>query len=460
MNKKIHILIVLAIAFITAGIGCRTGSGVRDFPNVTLEYWGVFESAADIQKLTAPYSARHPKISIRYRNFREDEYKQKMVEAWALGQGPDLFMIPATKIREFQKFITPMPASMDAPVEYEKGTIKKEIITEIKTYSGYTTKQIRDTFLDTIFNDIIINNQIYGLPFSVDMFAVYYNRDILKNNNIALAATNWQELISQASQISKLDSDGKLVESTIALGTTNNIPNAIDIISTLMMQVGIEMGNAAGPQFQNNEESLNAIQFYSSFAQEGLQNYSWNSDMINALDSFTAGKTAYFIGYPYHARLIRDANPKIDWDVIPMFKPSNTDIIPTYTNYWVTVVANPQKSSDLEKTKAELAWQFLSETTKAQNVRAFLNNPNNRRTTALKALIEEQQKDPVIGPFAQNLLNAKTWYRGYNFDLAEKYFLEMVDTVNSTETVDGADANPQLSINAGSARILQTYTPN
>ena len=223
------------------------------------------------------------------------------------------------------------------------------------------------------------------------------------------------------------------------------------------MQVGVEMSDASGARFQSNPESLSAIQFYLSFAQKGLQNYSWHDTMPNALDAFTSGKLAYFIGYPYHKRRIEETNPNLDFDIIPMFAPENAGTLSNYASYWVTVVAKPpDDSSAIEKKKAEVAWQYLLESTKAQNVRPFLNNPANPRTTALRALVDEQKSDFMLGPFAQNLLNARSWYRGYDYAFAEKTFLEMIDQVKNALSTG---ISPQSFIKAAGDLISQSYAP-
>ena len=456
MKTKLFIAGLIAVSLLASGLGCKQSGEARNYKPVTLQYWGVFESSEDIEKLTRSYTQRHPKITIQYRRLRENEYRQKMLEAWALGQGPDLFIIPNTQIREFLKFTEPMPATMRAPVQYEKGTIKKEIIDEIRTYTGYNPKQVRDSFLDIVYEDVVINNKIYGLPYSVDTLSVFYNRELLKNNNIALPAKTWQELAAQASLISRADSEDRIVQSTVALGATNNIPTVLDIVSTLMMQLNITMGDAGGPAFHTNPESIDAIQFFLSFAQKGLKNYSWNKDMPQALDAFSSGKLAYFIGYPYNAPIIRSTNPKLDFDVIPMFQPEGTQgaSVPTYASYWVTVVTKPKSSET--KQKAELAWQYLLESTNANNVKAFINNPGNPRTTALRALVEEQKNDLILGPFAHNLLSAQSWYKGYDFGLAKKYFLDMI---NNIENANRQNLQPQTFLAAGVNLIGQTYQP-
>ncbi len=447
--------LILAVLVYFTVVQITNSGKAKNYPPVVLQYWGVNETPEDISLLTKAYTARHPKISINYRTFREDEYKQKLLEAWALGQGPDMFMIPSTKIREFMKFITPMPATMNSPVQYQKGTIKKETVDEVRAYPGLTPSDIKNTFLDVVSNDVVIDNKIWGLPYSVDTLSVYYNREMLKNANIPLPAKSWEELIAQAPAITKLDSNDTIVQSAIAMGTTNNIPTALEIIINLMMQIGVHISDASGPLFHTNPDSLKAIDFFLTFAQKGLSNYSWNKDLPDAFDQFTSGKLAYFIGYPYHANLIKQANPQLDFDVIPMFQTAGAENPPSYASYWVTVVTKPRAGESTQK--SELAWQYLLESTAKDNVNTFLTNPTHPRTTALRALVDTQKSDLFLGPFAQSLLNSQSWYQGYNYDLAKKYFLDMINNL-STTTPMGA-AGPQQFLSAGADLIRQTYSP-
>lgn len=457
MKKRFLLLGLIATFFMTAGLGCKTSSEAQKFPSVNLQYWGVNETPEDIGLLTRAYTARHPKITITYKNFREDEYKQKLLEAWAQGQGPDMFMVPNTKVKEFLKFATPMPAAMKAPVQYQKGTIKKETIEEVQTYKGLTPVDVRKNFLDVVSDDAVIDGKIWGLPYSVDTLSVYYNREMLKNANIALPATNWDQLIAQAPALTKIDSNDKIVQSAIDMGATNNMPGAVEMILNLMLQIGVNVGDSAGPLFQANPDTYKAIDFFLNFSRKGLSNYSWDKTLPNALDMFTAGKLAYFIGYPYHAALIKETNPQLDFDIIPMFQLAGAENPPSLASYSVTLVTKPRPGEPTQK--SELAWQYLLESTDVNNVQPFITNPAHPRTTALRALVDIQKADLFLGPFAQSLLKSRSWYHGYNYDLAKKYFLDMIDNIGGIES-DTEGKNMIQYINAAADLIRQTYKPS
>lgn len=445
-NKFFFISLILLVL---VGIGAvvftalQNRAQVASFKPVTLEYWGVWEQPEDIALLTRAYHQRHPLITINYRTFTADEYPSELLKAWAQDKGPDMFMIPNTWVREYEQYSQPMPATMSVPVQYVQGTIKKETITRLQQYTGYNPKNIKDLFLDVVYKDVVDNNAIYGLPYSVDTMALFYNRSLLQANGIAEPAKTWQEVVQQSAKISKLNPDSSFAQSTIALGTTNNIPNAFDILSLLMSQVGVSMSTDNHVAFADDKRALSALEFYTSFARPNTTVYSWNKDQANALDVFTAGRLAYFLGYTFHAPLIKRTNPSLDWDVVPVPQAEGATTPVTYANYWVNTVAKKSKH-------AELAWQAIYEMTQASNVQPFLDKTG--KTTALRSLVSKQQEDLVIGPFAQNLLTAQSWYRGYNFPLAQQYLNDMVTSIV-------AGSNPATALQTAETKIQQTYQP-
>ena len=448
MFKNKYVIISLIVIFLLIVGGATAyqwykGSKVVAFKPATLEFWGVWEDPDVIKDVISSYRSRHPQVTINYRSFRPEEYSQKLLEAWALDKGPDIFMIPNASVRQYLAYSTPMPVSMQVPTQRIEGTVKKQTINEMTTYTGYTSKNIKDTFLPVVYDDVVIDNQIYALPFSVDTMALFYNRDLLQKSDLAEPATTWDEIVTQVGKISRRNEEDQLIQSGIALGTTNNIPNAFDIISLLMMQIGVPMENQGTVAFAKNPDSLTALRFFGGFAQPTTAVYSWNVEMGDALDMFTAGKLAYFLGYNYNVQQIKDANPKLDWDVVPVPQAQGSENPVTYANYWVAAVANKSKSKGV-------AWQFIQEMTNKNNVLDYLTAT--KKTTALRSLIKEQESDPTLGAFVSNLLQAKSWYHGYNFTLAQKYFLTMVNNLQTAE-----DSKIKNLLSEAERQIQQTY---
>ena len=162
------------------------------------------------------------------------------------------------------------------------------------------------------------------------------------------------------------------------------------------------------------------------------------------MDVFTAGRLAYFLGYQYHDPLISTSNPKLDYDVIPVPTNEGATKEVTYANYWLNVVAKKSKNKSV-------AWQAVWEMTQGDMVKTYLTDTG--KTTALRSIVREQQEDQRLAPFAKNLLQAQSWYRGYNYALAQQYFYEMLTATNKASDEKAIETE----IRKGQNQINQTY---
>ena len=64
-------------------------------------------------------------------------------------------------------------------------------------------------------------------------------------------------------------------------------------------------------------------------------------------------------------------------------------------------------------------------------------------------MISEQQEDIDLAPFANQLLTAKSWYKGKNAIKAEEIFVSMI-----SDALDGL-TNPDKIIRLGAQKINQ-----
>jgi maltose-binding protein MalE len=90
-----------------------------------------------------------------------------------------------------------------------------------------------------------------------------------------------------------------------------------------------------------------------------------------------------------------------------------------------------------KKTKhKDEAWDFVQfATTKPDNVRSYLTST--KKVSALRSLIDEQRQDDELGVFAEQVFNAKTWYKGMNYAEAIKGFNSMLEAINkNSESFD------------------------
>jgi len=437
-------VIVLAVAGIILIFVLR--GTVPPLPHkVNLKMWGVWDNQSDWASIISSYKSLHPYVSITYEKFRYAEYEKELVNAWARQEGPDIYALPSSWLGKYKNdFIAPMPKTTKMAYYRKVKTlgIKEETKVEYKTQNTVSLNYLKSNFVSTVYNDAVINNNVYGLPATIDTLVLFYNKDLLDAAHIPQPPATWQEFVNNVKQLTILDTNNNIIQSGTALGTANNVPYAMDILSLIMMQYGTAMSTGNAVTF-NSPEGLEALNFYSYFANPGKEVYCWNENMPDALDSFANGKVAFFFGYPYQVPDIKQRGPRLNYGIssFPQITPEKET---NYADYWLQTVSK-------NSTAKNEAWDFIVYATDAKNVTKYLKATG--KASVLRSIISDQVKDPYVDLyiFAKQALNAKTWYHGADPQQAEEYFDEMINSVvKGTEVADKA-------ISIAAKRIQSTY---
>lgn len=453
MLKKVTALSLLLIFILISGFGCKTTSKeVKEATKkITLTFWQTFDDSDAFTEIIAKYQALHPNITIEYKKFRYEEYENELLNAWAEDRGPDIFSIHNTWIKKYESKIVPLPEQITMAYMVEKGGLQKELVPELQTVKSLTTRQLKENFVDVVSSDVILEDgKIYALPLSVDTLALFYNKDLLNSAGIVTPPKYWnREFQQNIKKLTKQDPQKGLIQSGIALGTTQNINRFSDILSVLMMQNGAVMTSGNQVTFHtvpssignNYNPGLEALRFYTDFANPIKEVYSWNNGMENALDVFASGRLAMFFGYSFNIEQIKAQAPKLNFGItkLPQIEGNSLEI--NFANYWVQTVS---KKSQYQNE----AWDFIQFMTKEENAKLYLEKT--KKPTALKSLINQQRDDENLGIFAEQVLSAKSWYRGRNINDAERAIGEMINNVlvNSEKI--------QEILNNGAIQVQQT----
>ena len=438
MVKRLIIISMLAALLVTTGLGCKGGSSEAQeaaLTQINLEYWRVFDDSDVLNDIISDYRVIHPNINIRVKKMRFDEYEDELILAFAEGRGPDMFSIHNTWLGKYETLITPMPDTVTLVYYEEKGTLKKEIIPIIREETMMSIREAQTSFVDAVSEDIIqpyqadtssdSQERIWALPYSMDTLALFYNKDLLNNAGIAEPPDSWQEFQEAVQATTLLDLNGDVVQSGAALGTTDNVERAFDIVSLLMMQNGTQMTSSSGsatfagvPEGSSSRvpPALSAIEFYTDFANPVKVVYTWNEDQPNSFDAFANGTTAFFLGYSYHIPLLRAQSPKLNFDIASVPQISESKSV-NYANYWIETVAKTSENSDY-------AWDFINFAADAEQVVSYLEDAG--KPTALRSLINTQLEDLDLSVFASQVLTAVSWYRGDDAAIAEEAVLDLV----------------------------------
>lgn len=457
MSKKITILFLLMVFLLSSGFGCKITDKTTKaaMKPITITYWRVFDGPDAFDEIIAKYKTLHPFITIDYRKLRYEEYESALLNAMAEDRGPDIFSVHNTWLRKYQSKLAPMPETITMVYPVTQGTIKKEVIPESRTTKSLSLKELKDNYVDVVSQDVILDDgKIYGLPLSVDTLAMYYNKDLFNNAGISQVPAYWnKEFIQDVKKLTKQDSKKGLLQSGAALGGSKNINRYSDILAVLMMQSGATMMGDNGqvlfqttPNFATNTNyspGVDALRFYTDFADPVKESYSWSSELPNSLEMFISGNLAIMFSYSYDLETIRAQAPKLNFSVakLPQIEgtpPTNIN----FANYWVEVVSKKSPVSNE-------AWDFVQFITKEEQAKSYLSKT--KRPTALRSLVAKQKEDNEIGVFADQVLTAKSWYRGKNTAAAEDAIAEMIDSVlkNSSEKI-------QEIVSTGAAKVQQT----
>lgn len=451
--KKVISLFLICLSFVfLSGFGCKNDAKVAkikaSLPQITLNYWRITDDGADFADLINQYNIDHPYININYKKLSLNEYKQELINAWSEDKGPDIFSIPATWMGEYiaKGRLSTMPSSTEVTYEVIKDVKKgtKDYIK--KTNKSPSLQDVKTNFVSVVYGDVVKNNKIYGLPLAVDTLSLYYNRDLLDNARISEPALTWSQFKEDVKRLTIADKKGNISQSGTALGLVNNVNRSFDIVSLLMMQNGSSMSCGEsfciGGEKSGYNPGMEAVSFYTDFANPLKDVYSWNSSLPNSIDAFADGKVAYIFGYSYNNAQIKSKNPSLNYYVSPVPQIDGSSMNVNYANYFVEVV--PKKSLYQNE-----AWDFLKYIADAKNVGKYLKSAE--MPSALRSVLGSQQDDPVVGVFAKQAFTAKDWYHGKDYASAESILNKLVlDVLNKSEAETlkdlEQDANSQLNM--------------
>ena len=469
MKLKLLFLSLILILILTTGFGCK---GNKDpeaeqaiLEKINLNIWGLFDSSSAFKSVISKYQLMHPNVKINYTKLRWEDYEKKLVEAWANNTGPDIFVVHNSWVNGYENKIMPMPASVKLPFVYETGGFKKERTVEMKTLPTLTTQYVKDNYPDVVYSDVVKNNQILGLPLSIDSLALFYNKDHFNAAKITTPPKTWQELTEMVKNLTQQNDEGEIIRSGIALGGSKNINRSNDVLSLLMLQNGTQMTernkvvfNKYSSYDRNFYPGEQALRFYTDFALPSKEVYTWNKDLPEATELFSAGKLSMMFGYSYQIPQIRAQAPKINFGLAPMvhINIDGTDALGlpvNWANYWVYTVFkrtnHPQEAWDFLNTLATKTYQTEENKTRYY-VEDYISSTSN--PPALRSLINKYKENyPEKALFADQTLTAQSWYRGQDANHMNTSFKQMI-----SEVIAGSSKLRDIITKA--ARVItQTY---
>jgi len=284
-----------------AGFIPLPGGGNSDGPVLTgkIEIWGTFPQRM-MKGVLEDVFRDEKELKISYIEKSETSLDREFVEALASGVGPDIILLPQDLILRHSDKIFPLPLE------------------------SLSQRKFRDTF--------IAEGEMYltdlgslSLPIVVDPLVMYWNRSMFASGGIVREPTVWDEFFELAPKLTKRDSAGDITKSAVALGEYQNITNAKELISALILQAGSSIVERINGKIvstlttdntgTNTRPAELALNFYTQFSHPSKPTYTWNRSLPYSQDMFVAGDLAIYFGFASEFDEIRKRNPHLDFDV-------------------------------------------------------------------------------------------------------------------------------------------------
>lgn len=387
--------------------------------NITLTYWRTVDGTAVFDPILAEWKKLHPNVTIQITNFPLAEYDKRLSEAAKAGTLPDLMMMRADWLPRYQGSLKPAPNTIFNVDDYKK------------------------TFAPITAQDLIKNNQVYGVSYGIPTLGLFYNTQAWETAGLKDAPSSWQDLLDANAKLSQKQGQN-LYKSGIALGTAN-ITSANAIITLLMMQNGAKMTDLPPtkatfdqPGADNYPSASKALSFYISFAQPSKSSYSWSDALGNSVQAFEQGKTAMMIQYPFAYLDIKAQAPNLDFKMAKIPQVNSSSPV-NYSEYWAEGVANSSKYSDI-------AWDFYNFMTTKKIMNQY-SVPTMKPASRLD-LAKSQEQDTLIGSFAAQVPSAQGYYKGNNAT-TDAALLEMINTAL-------AGYDPLIAVRTANGKVTQS----
>lgn len=437
--KKFLIPIIILIVLLATGTLVYFNKEKLPFLNnkpklVTIEYWGLWEPEEAMQQIISDYQRTHPNVTINYHKKTLTNYREKLQNDLKEGNGPDIFRYANTWLPMFKNDLEPVPSSIISTEVYEK------------------------TFYPITKEDLKIKNSYYGIPIEIDGLGLFYNEDILRSAG-EKPPTNWRELTNTAQNLTVRDSEGKIKTAGIAMGLPSNVDHWSDILGLMLLQSGIDFTNPKSDKYITSDEAVAVVSY---FTLPVTKYKTWDETQDSSTRAFEQGKLAMYFAPSWKVFEIKDANPKLNFKVVPVpqlvTEEGQKEKKITWGRYWVEGVSKNSKA------KAE-SWDFLKYLSSKEalqklyaadsKIRLF-GPPYSRVDLASSIKLE-----PYVGAFIEQAPYAKSWYLTSNTadnGINDQMIKYLENAVNATIAKGGTKEAAKEALQTASLGFQEVLT--
>lgn len=246
-----------------------------------IEVWAMGTEGEELGAFAKAFSEDNPDAEVKVTPVPWEAAHDKIANAIAAGETPDVSMVGSTWMGEFA----------------ESGGLEP-------TPEGLVDEA---SFFPGAWDSTVVNDTSYGVPWYVETRVLYYRTDLAKKAGWSEAPQTWEELKQFA---------GDLQEKGGAEHGINLQPGQTGAWQTVMpfaWSNGAEVTDGAGEEYTfDSPEMVEALEFYTSMFNDGVAGPERVLDPGELESGFADDRFGSFISGPWHAGLVEDAGVSPD----------------------------------------------------------------------------------------------------------------------------------------------------
>lgn len=258
----------------------QAGTGELTTEDVTLKVWessGVAQTF--IEKAGEEFNKKYPNIKIEYANVELGDANGQIALDGPAGVGADCFAIPSNQIG---------------------GLVSAGHILEVEN-----AKDVTDNVTESSAAAVTYNGKIYGYPFSSDTYALFYNKDLVKD-----VPKTWEDVEAFCKDFNAPGKYGMMFN--VSSGYYSVMFNGKND-NRLFGKDGTDATNT----YMNSEDAIEGMKYFQSFRKYLDVPASDIKDDSVCLAAFTEGKAAMYVTGAWNISTCVDAGLNFGVTTLP-----------------------------------------------------------------------------------------------------------------------------------------------
>jgi multiple sugar transport system substrate-binding protein len=237
----------------------------------TIDVWAMGTEGENLGVLAEDFMAENPDIQVNVTAVPWDAAHDKIVNAIAAGEVPDVSMIGTTWMGEFAKLggLAETPSSIDS-----------------------------SAFFDGAWATTEVDGTSYGVPWYVETRLIYYRTDLAEAGGFNQAPANWDEL----TQLAEAQVEGG---ADVGISLQPGGTGAWQTFMPFFWQAGGEIMDDEGNFTLSSDACVEALTYYDSFSESGLAPDAVSDVPVEG--QFADGTVGAFISGPWMIGVVGEA---------------------------------------------------------------------------------------------------------------------------------------------------------